>query len=126
VTAGKVASGDVFGTRAYLKNNYLYRMAGAVLGIYGNSKEEAMYPAYRADAAGQPLDGAKRYTLHFKAGELPPVHAFWSVTMYDLPASLLVDNPIRAIPHQFAHAPRSQARRRRRTHPLHPARFARP
>jgi hypothetical protein len=94
VTAGKVASGDVFGTRAYLKNNYLYRMAGAVLGIYGNSKDEAMYPAYRADAAGQPLDGSKRYTLHFQAEELPPVNAFWSVTMYDLPASLLVSNPL--------------------------------
>jgi hypothetical protein len=30
----------------YLKNNYLYRMAAAVLGIYGNSKQEAMYPVY--------------------------------------------------------------------------------
>ena len=38
----EVTSGDVFGTRAYLKNNYLYRMAGAVLGIYGNSKDEAI------------------------------------------------------------------------------------
>jgi len=94
VTAGKVASGDVFGTREFLKNNYLYRMAGGVLGIYGNSKEEAMYPAYRADAAGHPLNGSKRYTLHFKADELPPVHAFWSVTMYDLPPSLLVSNPL--------------------------------
>ena len=41
--AGKVTSGDVFGTREYLKNNYLYRMGAAVLGIYGNSKQEAMY-----------------------------------------------------------------------------------
>lgn len=94
VTAGKVASGDLFGTREYLNNNTLYRMAGAVLGIYGNSKEEAMYPAYRADAAGQPLNGSKRYTLRFKADQLPPVNAFWSVTMYDLPASLLVSNPL--------------------------------
>src|SRR5947208_5503527 len=49
--AGKVTSGDVFGTREYLKNNYLYRMAAAVLGIYGNSKLEAMYPMYLVDAA---------------------------------------------------------------------------
>ena len=48
----KVTSGDLFGTRAYLRNNYLYRMAGAVLGIYGNSKQEAMYPAYLVDATG--------------------------------------------------------------------------
>ena len=43
---GKVKSGDVFGTREFLKNNYLYHMAAAVLGIYGNSKQEAMYPMY--------------------------------------------------------------------------------
>lgn len=94
VSAGKITSGDLFGTRQYLKNNYLLRMAAALLGIYGNSKEEAMYPAYRVDAEGKPLDGSKRYTVHFKADEFPPVNAFWSVTMYDLPASLLVENPI--------------------------------
>jgi hypothetical protein len=94
IDAGKVTSGDLFGTRAYLKNNYLYRMAGAVLGIYGNSKQEAMYPVYALDAAGQKLDGANRYIVRFAPGELPPVNAFWSLTMYDLPASLLVANPI--------------------------------
>jgi hypothetical protein len=92
--AGKVTSGDVFGTREYLKNNYLYRMAAAVLGIYGNSKQEAMYPYYAVDEAKQKLDGAHRYTLRFAPGQLPPVHAFWSLTMYELPASLLVANPI--------------------------------
>ena len=91
---GKVTAGDAFGTREYLKNNYLYRMAGAVLGIYGNSKQEAMYPAYPVDASGQKLDGANRYTLHFAAGQLPPVNAFWSLTMYELPSSLLVANPL--------------------------------
>jgi hypothetical protein len=95
VDTGKVTSGDFFGTREYLKNNYLYRMAGAVLGIYGNSKAEAMYPLYTIDAAGEKLDASKhRYTLRFEPGQLPPVDAFWSVTMYDLPASLLVANPI--------------------------------
>src|SRR5436305_2261264 len=57
--AGKVTSGDVFGTRQYLKNNYLYRMAAAVLGIYGNSKQEAMYPFYAVDEAKEKLTGAK-------------------------------------------------------------------
>jgi len=94
VDAGKVTSGELFGTREYLKNNYLYRMAGAVLGIYGNSKQEAMYPVYAADSTGQKLDGANRYTVHFAAGELPPVNAFWSLTMYKMPESLLVANPI--------------------------------
>jgi hypothetical protein len=92
--AGKVTSGDVFGTREYLKNNYLYRMGAAVMGIFGNSKLEAMYPIYGVDADGKKLDGANAYTLHFAPGKLPPVHAFWSLTMYELPASLLVANPI--------------------------------
>jgi len=92
---GEVSSGDIFGTRDDLKNNYLYRLAGAVLGIYGNSKEEAIYPSYRADGAGQPLDAVQhKYTLRFEPGQLPPVNAFWSITMYELPSSLLVANPI--------------------------------
>ncbi|HSR88374.1 MAG TPA: DUF1214 domain-containing protein, partial [Pontiella sp.] len=91
---GKVTSGDVFGTREYLDGNYLYRMAAAALGIYGNSREEAMYPVLRIDAEGTPLTGANRYTLRFPKGQLPPVHAFWSATMYKLPKSLLVANPI--------------------------------
>ena len=93
--AGEITSGDVFGTREYLKNNYLYRMAGDVIGIFGNSKEEAMYPFYGIDSEGNPLDGTtNKYTLYFAKGELPPVNAFWSLTMYKMPQSLLVDNPI--------------------------------
>jgi hypothetical protein len=92
--AGKVTSGDVFGTREFLKNNYLYRMAAAVLGIYGNSKQEAMYPMYLVDAEKQKFDGTNRYTVRFAPGELPPVNAFWSLTMYEMPQSLLVANPI--------------------------------
>ena len=91
---GKVTSADVFGTREYMKNNYLYRMGAAVLGIYGNSKGEAIYPIYNVDEAGQKLTGANHYVLRFPPGQLPPVNSFWSLTMYDLPASLLVANPI--------------------------------
>lgn len=90
----EVTSGELFGTRAYLRNNYLHRMGGAVLGIYGNSKEEAMYPAYAVDSDGKPLDGANKYTLRLAPDQLPPVQAFWSLTMYEMPASLLVENPI--------------------------------
>jgi len=90
---GKITSGDVFGSCAFLKDNYLYRWLGT-LGIYGNAKEEAMYPIYRVDSEGQALSGANRYTMHFAAGQYPPVHAFWSLTMYDVPQSLLMANPI--------------------------------
>ena len=95
IDEGKVTSGDLFGTRDYLNNNYLYRMAAAVLGIFGNSKEEAMYPVYTMDSEGNALNASDNsYTLQFSANELPPVNAFWSLTMYELPSSLLVDNPI--------------------------------
>jgi hypothetical protein len=95
VDAGEVTSGDMFGTREYLKNNYLYRFAAAKLGIYGNSKQEAMYPILSVDEAKEKLDGAKhRYALRFAPGQLPPANAFWSLTMYEFPASLLVANPL--------------------------------
>ena len=95
IDAGEVTSGDMFGTREYLQNNYAYRMAGAILGIYGNSKQEAMYPVYSVDADGQPLNGATgKYTLHFSPGQASPVNAFWSLTLYELPSSLLSANPI--------------------------------
>jgi hypothetical protein len=92
VNAGQLSSGDFFGTREMLGDNYLYRMAGAVIGIYGNTKEEALYPVFDTDAAGAPLNGANNYTYRFPPGQLPPVNAFWSLTMYELPQSQLVDN----------------------------------
>jgi hypothetical protein len=69
-------------------------MAAAVIGIHGNSKQEAMYPLYLVDTKGQKLDGAHRYAVRFAPGQLPPVNAFWSLTMYDLPASLLGAKPL--------------------------------
>ena len=90
---GKVTSGDVFGTRQFMKGNYLYRMGAAVLGIYGNSREDAIYPIYNGTAKER-LSGVNKYTLRFAPGQLPPVNSFWSLTMYKMPESLLVDNPI--------------------------------
>ncbi|WP_249673510.1 DUF1254 domain-containing protein [Pseudomonas abieticivorans] len=85
----------LFGTRAFLKNNYVTRATGAQMGIGANSREEAMYPIYDNDATGQPLDGSKhKYLLRFAKGQQPPVNAFWSLTMYTLPSQLLVDNPL--------------------------------
>lgn len=91
---GQVTSAQLFGTREFLNGNYLYRMAAAVLGIYGNTAAEAIYPVLSVDSAGAPLTGADKYTLHFAAGQLPPVNSFWSVTMYKMPQSLLAANPI--------------------------------
>ena len=64
-------------------------------GVYGNDAVEAMYPMAQADSNGQKLDGSRHnYTLTFAAGQMPPVNAFWSVTMYDGNTQLLIENPI--------------------------------
>ncbi|ANI40535.1 DUF1254 domain-containing protein [Mycolicibacterium vaccae] len=95
VDTGEVGSAQFFGSREDLKGNYLYRMAGAVLGIYGNTAAEAIYPGAFNDSTGQPLSGANNYVYRFPSGGLPPVNAFWSLTVYELPASRLVENPIK-------------------------------
>jgi len=87
--------GDPFGDRAFFNGDWLRRAAGAKAGIYGNDVIEASYPMTRKDAAGDALDGSKHnYTITFPAGALPPVNAFWSITMYDGKTQLLIKNPI--------------------------------
>jgi len=89
------SAADLFGTREFMKNNYLNRAVGAKMGIYGNSKSEAFYFIWQEDADGNPLNGTdNRYTLTFEKDKLPPVKAFWSVTMYNGKTQLLVANPI--------------------------------
>lgn len=95
LAAGEITSGDLFGSRERLQNNYLYRMRGAIGGIYGMDREEALYPVYYTDATGRKLDGSQhRYALRFPPGQLPPARAFWSLTLYELPSRTLSRNPI--------------------------------
>ncbi|MBX7243874.1 MAG: DUF1254 domain-containing protein, partial [Candidatus Sumerlaeaceae bacterium] len=87
--------GSSFGDREFYHGNWLLRAAAAKAGIYGNDAIEATYPMSRVDSTGEKLDGSKhKYTLTFAAGQLPPVNAFWSVTMYDGKTQLLIENPI--------------------------------
>ncbi len=87
--------GSAFGDRAFYHGDYLLRAAAAMAGIYGNDAVEAMYPYTRVDGAGDTIDTSKnKYTITFAAGQLPPVNAFWSVTMYDGKSQLLIKNPI--------------------------------
>jgi len=66
------------------------RAAAAKAGIYGNDAVEARYPLAKNAADGSALDGSKhRYTLTFAKDRLPPVNAFWSVTMYEGKTQLL-------------------------------------
>ena len=86
---------SAFGDRAFFNGDWLLRSAGAKIGIYGNSASEAVYPKTRIAADGQLIDTSKgNYTLTFAKGSLPPVNAFWSVTMYDATSQLLIKNPI--------------------------------
>jgi hypothetical protein len=64
-------------------NFYLKRAIVSMVGLGANQPEDAIYPLNAADADGQPLNGDNDYVLHFDAHTLPPVGAFWSVTMYD-------------------------------------------
>jgi len=74
------------------KRAYATRAVAARLGLFGNHGYEADYEIVFTDADGEPLDGANSYELHLS--EPPPVSAFWSLTMYNVPKFLLVDNPI--------------------------------
>ncbi len=62
---------------------YLKRAIVALVGLGANLPEDAVYPLSISDADGKPLTGANQYVLHFGKNEIPPVKAFWSVTLYD-------------------------------------------
>jgi len=73
--------------------NYLTRAMVACIGIGANLPSDAVYPTTFVDGRGNPLRGTHNYRLHFDVGQLPPAHAFWSITLYNS-ESFLVKNPI--------------------------------
>ncbi|MFD5061792.1 DUF1254 domain-containing protein [Streptomyces sp. NPDC058394] len=73
--------------------DYLQRAAVTKVGLGANLPQDAIYPMCRVDADGEPLHGSNGYLLHFDADGLPPVDAFWSLTMYN-DRQFFVDNPI--------------------------------
>jgi hypothetical protein len=64
-------------------NYYLKRAIVAQVGLGANLPEDAIYPLNLGDEAGRPLDGSGKYTIHFDKETMPPVGAFWSITLYD-------------------------------------------
>ena len=75
------------------ETKYTYRAAWTFFGVGGNLVEDAIYPLALVDSEGKQLNGANNYMLRFTKDQIPPVDAFWSLTMYDKD-SYLVDNPI--------------------------------
>lgn len=89
-------AGKFFGPRQKIGTNYLDRTMGVVMGQWGNVSQQAVYQTWPADSDGNPLDASKsNYTITFPAGKLPKAKFFWSITMYNLPDRLLVDNPVK-------------------------------
>jgi len=90
VTNGWSMNTDTMGTYG---DYYLKRAIVTMLGLGANQPADAIYPMNIADADGKPMMGEQKYVLHFTKEELPPVEAFWSVTMYD-EAGYQVSNPL--------------------------------
>lgn len=94
-TLGRIEQGwatNLTGIGTY-GTNYLGRATIAYAGLGANLAEDAIYPTMTADRDGRPLSSDDRYVLHFDKTRIPPVHAFWSLTMYD-ERQLFTANPI--------------------------------
>lgn len=100
-----LVSAKIFGTRDFLTesakenykldNFYVLRAVAAHLGLYGNSGVEAIYPGYIMETPGVPFNAAEnKYSLTFNKNELPPVKAFWSLSMYDGKTQLFINNQL--------------------------------
>lgn len=63
--------------------NYLKRACVDLIGLGANLPEDAVYPLTYVDPDGAPYLGSEPRVLHFAADALPPVLAFWSLTLYD-------------------------------------------
>ncbi|MGD9502886.1 MAG: DUF1254 domain-containing protein, partial [Methyloceanibacter sp.] len=94
-TLARVANGWSMNTdtMGVYGNYYLKRAIIAQQGLGANLPEDAIYPLNLGDAEGKPLDGAQSYTIHFDKDAIPPVDAFWSITLYD-PDGFQAANPL--------------------------------
>src|SRR5215467_11907535 len=90
VTNGWQMNTDTMGVYG---NYYLKRAIVALIGLGANQPDDAIYPVAISDSDGNPVMAENKYVLHFSKDELPPVDAFWSLTMYDA-EGFQVANPI--------------------------------
>jgi hypothetical protein len=95
-------------------NSYVKRAIVAMVGLGANSAEDAIYPLLQTDGEGHRVTGDADYVIHFDAGRLPPVDAFWSITMYDGQGFQVAN--VRPVRHRRPR--RSDVQRRRLPRPL--------
>ncbi|MGE3776805.1 MAG: DUF1254 domain-containing protein [Pirellulaceae bacterium] len=91
---GTNLNGWIFATKAGVYGtDYLQRAFITAIGLGANRPQDAVYPTSEVDGDGQSYSGAHKYVIHFAKGQTPPVHAFWSITMYNADY-FFVDNPL--------------------------------
>jgi hypothetical protein len=61
----------------------LIRAADNIYGPGTQVAEESVFWNLRQSPDGEPLNGTGQYRMKFGPGQLPPVDAFWSLTLYD-------------------------------------------
>ena len=64
--------------------DYLFRGYIALTGLGGLVPEEAIYLPKMRPKEAPPFSGHNRYLMHFSKDNLPPVAAFWSLSMYEV------------------------------------------
>ncbi|CAM3174283.1 DUF1254 domain-containing protein [Sphingomonas antarctica] len=74
--------------------DYLHRAGIAWFALAANLPDDAIYPTANTDSRGKPFTSDARYTIHFAKADLPPVRAFWSLTLYN-ERQLFAANPIK-------------------------------
>jgi hypothetical protein len=90
----KLENGWAFSTKlGVYDTHYLRRALVTAIGLGANRPQDAIYPTSTGPDLVQKYNGAKKYVMRFEQGQLPPVHGFWSLTMYDKDY-FFVDNPL--------------------------------
>jgi hypothetical protein len=97
---GRIVNGFAYppptmGSAGYFNDFTTMSAIQCMEGLISNDPTDAVYMNTHVDTDGDKLDGANNYTLHFEAGELPPVQqsGFWSLSMYDMTNNFTA-NPI--------------------------------
>jgi uncharacterized protein (TIGR03000 family) len=92
--AGVEVNGWMYSTRTGIYGtDYLQRAFITYFGLGANRPKDAIYPSSEGDDTRKAYTGADKYVIHFDKGKLPPVNAFWSITMYN-DKFFFVDNPL--------------------------------